>query len=364
MSICKYCGQKVGLFSDCHKECEAKHAQGLVRLRTLMDDYFRNPNGVTTILQEYQQLVKEHYQNREDIANIAGAAIDRYADSLHRPFSASILQIVSQFLIQFKVSYSDTNQLGAITRLSQKIIKGHIADYFTGAIDIAQMQGRIHKVISSFPILPDDINDTYQYMLNKAADNFLKDGQLTGQEEHLLNQYMAALNIQVQNLPVKYQSGSITKIAQTSILNNIQAGNLPNQPSMLPIVLGKGESLLWTYNNVTLYQEKIEKEYVGRHNGVSVRVIKGVTLRTGKMKGKPVEHSYMNNMGTGELYVTNKHLIFQSPTKAVKVPFAKLIGITPYTDGIEVHKEGDTKRLVLQGFDSWFVMCLLQIVNQ
>ena len=52
MSICKYCGQKAGLFSDCHKECEAKHAQGLVRLRTLVDDYFRNPNGVTTILQE------------------------------------------------------------------------------------------------------------------------------------------------------------------------------------------------------------------------------------------------------------------------------------------------------------------------
>lgn len=364
MSICKYCGQKVGLFSNCHKECEAKHAQGLVRLRTLMDDYFRNPNGVATTLQEYQQLVKEHYLNREDVANIAGAAIDRYADSLHRPFSASILQIVSQFLILFKVSYSDANQLGAITRLSQKIIKGHIADYFTGAIDIVQMQGRIHKVISVLSILPDDINETYQYMLNKAADNFLKDGQLTGHEELLLNQYMAALNIQVQNLPVKYQNGSITKIAQTAILNNVQSGKLPASPAMLPILLGKGESLLWTYGNVTLYQEKIEKEFVGRHGGFSVRVMKGVTYRIGQHKGKPVEHSYMNNMGTGELYVTNKHLIFQSPTKAVKVPFAKLIGITPYTDGIEVHKEGDAKRMVLQGFDSWFVMCLLQIVNQ
>ena len=364
MSTCKYCGQKTGLFSDYHKECEAKHIQGLVRLHTLMDDYFQNPNGVSTLLQEYQQLVKGYYLNREDIASVAGAAIDQYADSLHRPFSASILQIVSLFLIQFKVPYSDANQSGAITRLSQKIIKGHIADYFTGTIDLAQMQGRIHKVISALPILPDDINETYHYMLNKAADNFLKDGQLSGQEEHLLNQYMVALNIQVQNLPVKYQSGSITKFAQTAILNSVQSGNLPSQPAMLPIVLGKGESLLWTYDNVTLYQEKIEKEYVGHHNGVSVRVIKGVTLRTGKIKGKPVEHSYMNNMGTGELYVTNKHLIFQSPTKAVKVPFAKLIGITPYTDGIEVHKEGDTKRLVLQGFDSWFVMCLLQIVNQ
>jgi len=364
MSTCKYCGQKAGLFSDCHQECEAKHTQGLVQLRTLMDDYFQNPNGVATLLQEYQRLVKEHYLNREDIANIAGAAIDHHADSLHRPFSASILQIVSQFLIQFKVSYSDANQSGVMTRLSQKIIKGHIADYFTGAMDIAQMQGRIHKVITSLPILPDDINETYQYMLNKAADNFLKDGQLTGQEEHLLNQYMAALNIQVQNLPVKYQNGSITKIAQTAILNNVQVGNLPSQPVMLPIVLGKDEALLWTYPDVTFYQEKVEKEFVGRHNGVNIRVIKGVTLRTGKSKGKPVEHSYMNNMGTGDLYVTNKHLIFQSPTKAVKVPFAKLIGITPYTDGIEVHKEGDAKRLVLQGFDSWFVMCLLQIVNQ
>ena len=364
MSTCKYCGQKAGLFSDCHSECEEKHEQGVEGLKKLMEGYFNNPNNVATLLQDYAQVVKEHYLSKEDIAICADSAINKYSEVLHRPFSSSILQIVTQFLIQFKVSYSDADRSGTVTRLSQKIIKGHIADYFTGAIDINQMQARIHKVITVLPILPDALNEAYYYMLNKAANNFLKDGQLTAQEEHLLNQFMTILNIQVQKLPVEYQSGSITRIAQTGILNNIQAGNLPNQPSMLPIVLGKGESLLWTYNNVTLYQEKIEKEYVGRHNGVSVRVIKGVTLRTGKMKGKPVEHSYMNNMGTGELYVTNKHLIFQSPTKAAKVPFNKLIGITPYIDGVELHKEGDSKRMVLQGFDSWFVMCLLQIINQ
>lgn len=364
MSTCKYCGQRVGLFSDCHSECKEKHEQGVELLKKLMEGYFNNPNNVATLLQDYPQMIKEHYLSIEDIAICADSAINKYSEVLHRPFSSSILQIVTQFLIQFKVSYSEADRSGAVTRLSQKIIKGHIADYFTGVIDINQMQARIHKVITVLPILPDALDEAYYYMLNKAAENFLKNGQLTVQEEHLLSQYMTILNIQVQKLPVEYQNGSITRIAQTSILNNIQAGNLPNQPSMLPIVLGKGESLLWTYDNVTLYQEKIEKEYVGRHKGVSVRVIKGVTLRTGKMKGKPVEHSFMNNIGTGELYVTNKHLIFQSPTKAAKVPFNKLIGITPYIDGVELHKEGDSKRMVLQGFDSWFVMCLLQIVNQ
>ena len=334
------------------------------RLKKLMEGYFNNPNNVATLLQNYPQMVKEYYLSKEDIVICSDYAINKYAETLHRPFSASILQVLTQFLIQFKVSYSEVDRSGAVTRLSQKIIKGHIADYFTGAIDINQMQARIHKVITVLPILPDALDEAYYYMLNKAADNFLKDGQLTAQEEHLLNQFMTILNIQVQKLPIEYQSGSITRIAQTGILNNVQAGNLPNQPSMLPIVLGKGESLLWTYNNVTLYQEKIEKEFVGRRGGFSIPIFKGISYRTGRFKGKPVEHSYMNNLGIGTLYITNKNLIFQSPTKAAKVPFDKLIGITPYSDGIELHKEGDSKRMVLQGFDSGFVMSLLQVINQ
>ena len=42
----------------------------------------------------------------------------------------------------------------------------------------------------------------------------------------------------------------------------------------------------------------------------------------------------------------------------------KLIGMTPYSDGIELHQEGaKVKRLVFQGFDSWFMMNVLSLVG-
>ena len=53
--------------------------------------------------------------------------------------------------------------------------------------------------------------------------------------------------------------------------------------------------------------------------------------------------------GTGTLYITNKHIIFQSPTSAQKVPYSKMIGVTPYSDGIEIHRDGaNAKRLTFK----------------
>ena len=110
MSTCKYCGQKAGLFSDYHSECKEKHEQGVERLKKLMEGYFNNPNNVATLLQDYPQVVKEYYLSKEDIAICADSAINKYSEVLHRPFSSSILQIVTQFLIQFKVSYSEADR--------------------------------------------------------------------------------------------------------------------------------------------------------------------------------------------------------------------------------------------------------------
>jgi len=132
----------------------------------------------------------------------------------------------------------------------------------------------------------------------------------------------------------------------------------------LPIMLSTGEYVIWDYPNVTMYQEKIVKEWVGRSSGWSYRVMKGVYYRVGGSKGHPVEHSTMENMGIGTLFLTNKNIIFYSPMKSSKTPYKKLIGITPYSDGIELQKDGaNAKRLVFQGFDSWFIMNLLSSIT-
>lgn len=113
-----------------------------------------------------------------------------------------------------------------------------------------------------------------------------------------------------------------------------------------------------------MYQEKIKREMVGSHSGFSFRVMKGVTYRTGGFKGHPVETSYMENMGAGSLYVTNKNIIFMGQMRSIKVPYTKIIGINPYSDGMEVQRDGNNvKRLVFQGFDCSFVLNVINNLN-
>ena len=108
----------------------------------------------------------------------------------------------------------------------------------------------------------------------------------------------------------------------------------------------------------------IEKEFVGRHGGFSFKIIKGVYYRTGQSKGHPIEHSYMDMVGIGQLIITNQNIFFYSQTKSVKIPLKKIIGIVPYSDGVEIQKDGtNSRRMVFQGFDCWFIMNLISQIN-
>lgn len=363
MGTCKYCGLSAGLFSKSHKECEQKHEAGILALRRHMNAFFLSPANVGTYQKDAQKIIADGLLSSEDVEKCAQESMDAYTDSLRRPYSPSMMQVVIQFVSLNSLSYQAADRNGSVTRFAQKLIKGHIADYFTGGIDVHQMRNRIGKVTSVLPITAVAENETYLYMLDKAACNFLSDGFITSQEQSLLDNYISSMGIQTNNLPAQYQNSDITKIAQSRILSDLKKGIVPPNPLQLPILLSKGESLIWVYDNVTLYQEKIQREYVGGSRGYSVRICKGVYYRTGQFRGHPVEHSYMDNVGVGSLYLTNKNMIFSSATKAVKISYSKLIGLTPYSDGVEVLKEGASKRMVLQGFDSWFVMNLLSTIS-
>ena len=362
MPTCKYCHQSVGLFSSAHKECEEKHTAGVEKFRKLLSEYFHGVAQGATIQHEVSQLRKEIFLNADDITSEFTKALDCYTVAIHRPFSPQMPQVVTSLVSAVGEPYSLLDRDGAITRFAQKLIKGHIADYFTGKQPITVTQSVINGVTRSLPIANDAVGDACYYMLEKAATNFLRDGLLTPQEERLVNEYTTSFGIQPASLPTKYQSSDIAKISQAGILSGLQQGQLPPQTIGYPIMLGKGESVLWVYDNVRCFEEKVKKEYIGNRGGVSVRICKGVYYRPSTSRVHPVEHNYMNLEGTGNLYVTNKHLIFNSPTKGVRIPYTKIIGVTPYSDGIELNRDGNAKRMILQGFDGWFVMNLLSVV--
>lgn len=73
----------------------------------------------------------------------------------------------------------------------------------------------------------------------------------------------------------------------------------------------------------------------------------------------------MNPIGIGTLYVTNKNLIFHSMTKGVKISYKKIIGLSPYSDGVEIQRDGaNVKRLAIQGFDPWFFINVISLITK
>ena len=365
MGTCKYCNRSTGLFSHSHKECEDKYIKGVESLEEISKHFFDGNISSSQLVSKFNECRNNNFISSKDIAQIASDAIKTYTDSISRPFRPSQLNLVREYVDSVGIPFELINMWGAIDEFGYKLLKGFMTEYFTDQISLSQAIGRCERVKTALPINREKEDEAYYYVLNKAASNFLSDGLLTDEEKNKIDNFINLLSLQVNNLPAQFKGGELEKLNQVTILKNLEKGVLPPGTQGLPIILGKGETLLWAFNGVTLLEEKITREWKGRSSGFSFRIVKGVYYRTGGIKGKPIEKSSMNPIGIGTLYVTNKNLIFHSMTKGVKISYKKIIGLSPYSDGVEIQRDGaNVKRLAIQGFDPWFFINVISLITK
>lgn len=364
MPKCKYCGQSVGLFSRYHKDCEEKHTRGLAGMTQLMRRYFCGTISAIDFGEKLARNKTPYFLNEDDIVTSADTVIGEFTDSIHRPFNSDILPKIKGFLSNVGLPYATLNKNGTLDSLSLKLFQGYVVDFFVKGVPMSQISISTTSVTTVLPLNQQKRDEAYFNVLNKAADKYMADGWLEDNEQRMIESYTSSLGIALNCLPMQYHTESLTRIGQAIVLKNLQRGVLPQKPLTVPVMLARDEAPLWIYDNVTMLQEKITRQYVGGSRGMSYRICKGLTYRTGSFKGHPVERSFMETIGVGQLVITNKNLFFHCPTASVKIPYKKLVGVTPYSDGLEVHKEeAKPKRTVFQGFDAWFVMNVLNQVN-
>jgi hypothetical protein len=70
---------------------------------------------------------------------------------------------------------------------------------------------------------------------------------------------------------------------------------------------------------------------------VRIRIMKGVYYRAGSIAVQPVRYEQEVTEG-GNLYITNKRVIFMGDRKNQTVRLASLLGFVPYKDGLELEK--------------------------
>ncbi len=235
-------------------------------------------------------------------------------------------------------------------------IKQIIGNCFINKEDFYLKEREINAIVQNSYIDRSALQQAYCNAFDMAIDNYLNDGVIDTKENQTVARFM-----QFTGLPqsVLNANQSLEKVVQSKVLQDILQGNVP-APNItingdFPFLLGKGEHLIWLFRNITLHQQKVQREFVGRSRGVSVRVMKGVYYRTGGFKGHPVETTVMQRIGIGSVCLTDKNLYFASPEKSLKVPYTKILSIDSYSNGIGLQKDGASdKPMFLEGLNSWF----------
>ena len=86
--------------------------------------------------------------------------------------------------------------------------------------------------------------------------------------------------------------------------------------------------------------------YQGGSAGASVRIAKGLTVRTGSSKGTPIRGK-VEQFYDGDFIVTNKRVLFISSEKSFDIPIQKITAIQPiYSDAFSITYGSNTKNLV------------------
>ena len=152
-------------------------------------------------------------------------------------------------------------------------------------------------------------------------DDALSDHVLSHHEENRLNEVNEAFDIQESDLDeLDYKK----KLVKALILRDLSEGKIPNRTDLsvgtIPISLEKGETMIWAFMPTEYHKLHTRSQYVGGSTGMSVRLMKGMYLRSSAYKGERIQTSEMQSAGQGILVVTNKNLFFYGSSEIVKVP--------------------------------------------
>ena len=232
-----------------------------------------------------------------------------------------------------------------------------ISEAITNEPDFDNLGNIITLLSKSGYVSQNQLNELFTVAFDKAVEIFLEDGVISAKEEDKISGYKKCFNL---DQSVLNKNGSFEKVVKGLILNDISQGKLPqdrmNISGNSPFLLEKGETLIWVFQNVEFYEQRSKTTFEGRSQGVSIKIAQGVYYRTGQFKGNPVVSTQMSLLGTGMFGLTNKNIYFSSSSKSFKTPYAKLISMIQYSDGIGLQKDGVTaKPQIFKALDGWFV---------
>jgi hypothetical protein len=150
--------------------------------------------------------------------------------------------------------------------------------------------------------------------------------------------------LQSQRLAADAQTRQLTAISPPNVVRHADETFYFMQPAQL-----------WS-----LHQNS---EWLGGYSGGSIRVARGLWLRSGGSRGHKVSRTVVAQDDDGTLHLSTKRLLFVGVRGAIEIPLGKIGAIVPYSDGFRVDQI-NKKALVFETGDAQFSILLGRVINK
>lgn len=201
----------------------------------------------------------------------------------------------------------------------------------------------------------------------KTIDKFLNDGILSLEEENRISDFKNYFEVNQEELNI---NGYYEKTVQASILRSILQGVIPESKFKIsegnsPFLLEKNEEIIWIFQDVSYFEDQINKQFLGNSNGISLKIANGLYYKTGTFRGQQIVTRELKFIDYGIIGFTNKNIYFYSSQKSIKIPYNKIITLQPYEDGIGIHKDGaSAKPQIFKNLSGWFAYNLISNITR
>ena len=140
-------------------------------------------------------------------------------------------------------------------------------------------------------------------------------------------------------------------------------GLIPLNVIDAPILLKNKEECYYEASSTWSQLRKVtqHKGYLG--SNVGFKVAKGVRFSVGRAIPIRSTHEEMQEIATGEIYITNKRIVFNGDKKSTNVTYARLIQLELFKDGIEIRKtSGKPDFFKMNSIDAEYVCAIVHSI--
>jgi hypothetical protein len=137
------------------------------------------------------------------------------------------------------------------------------------------------------------------------------------------------------------------ELARLRLLNEIQQGNMP-LVTVANLVLQKGEKAYWIEPVIMAEEKVISRRYQGGSQGMSFRIMKGVSYRVGGHRGNITSETGVVAVSEGEMVITSKRVVFRGDKKSFATKLQNILDIQLFTNGFQFSENNKSKPRLLK----------------